>query len=98
MKAETWEKLNGTGWGEIPRQELNVPEFMLSDYHTVSMVVPVAAYRAQGMGRVKRAQHLRDRQVRHVVNGVFWFLVGVLAFAGICNVFMLAADFFGKLV
>ena len=92
MQAETWEKLNGTGWGEIPRQELNVPEFMLSDYYTVSTVVPVAAYRAQGMGRVKHRQHRRDRQVRHVVNGVFWFLVGVGAFVALGNLGLKLAD------
>lgn len=85
-------RLNGTGWGEMPRQELNIPEFMLSDYRTVSMIVPVSAYRAQGMGRAKRAQHLRDRRVRHVVNGVFWFLVGVGAFVLVSNLFLWLAD------
>ena len=92
MQAETWEKLNGTGWGEITRQELNVPEFMLSDYHTVSMVVPVAAYRAQGMGRVKRRQHLQEKHERQFVNGLFWFLVGVGAFVLLGNLGLKLAD------
>ena len=92
MRAETWEKLNGTAWGEIPRQELNVPDFMMSDYHTVSLVVPVSAYRAQGMGRVKHRQRMNEKRVRHVVNGVFWFLVGVGAFVAIGNLGLWLAD------
>lgn len=115
MQAETWEKLNGMGFGEIAAAKrqvpcgnslpqsaeqtapssdgaLQIPEFMRSDYISVSTVVPVSAYRAQGMGRVKRAQHLRDRRVRHVVNGVFWFLVGVGAFVLVSNLFLWLAD------
>ena len=110
MQAETWEKLNGTGWGEevlsesanpsttfggpppFAREALDVPEFMLSDYYTVSTVVPVAAYRAQGMGRVKRRQHLQEKHERQFVNGLFWFLVGVGAFVLLGNLGLKLAD------
>lgn len=92
MKAETWEKLNGTGWGEKPEKDLQVPEFMLADYYTVSTVVPVAAYRAQGMGRVKHRQHLQEKHERQFINGLFWFLVGVGAFVLLGNLGLKLAD------
>ena len=97
MKAETWELLNGSGWGEqnpstadavplpLAREvgTVEVPMFMFET--TQSVLVPAAAYRAQGVGRVKRAEHQREKQVRHVVNGVFWCLVGFGVFALILN-------------
>ena len=48
--------LNGTAWGELEtkEKEVQIPEFMLSDYKTYSLVVPCSAYQAQGKGRVKR--------------------------------------------
>lgn len=73
-------RLNGTGWGEMPQQELNIPEFMLSDYRTVSMVVPVSAYRAQGMGRAKRQERANKKQRRNFKNGIAYMgmMVGAL--------------------
>ena len=46
---------NGTCRGELePKEkEVRIPEFMLSDYKTYSLVVPYSAYRAQGKGRAK---------------------------------------------
>ena len=87
MKAETWELLNGSGWGDEPRAindrpydgEINIPWFMFET--TQSVLVPAAAYRAQGVGRVKRLEHQREKQIRDVVNGVFWCLVGFGVFA-----------------
>ena len=91
MKAETWELLNGSGWGDDPLAitdrpydgEINIPGFMFET--TQSVLGPAAAYRAQGVGRVKHAEHQREKQVRHVVNGVFWCLVGFGVFALIVN-------------
>lgn len=101
MKAETWELLNGSGWGQLLSETANpsdngeavatspcrggleVPAFMYET--TQSVLVPAAAYRAQGVGRVKHAEHQREKQVRHVVNGVFWCLVGFGVFALILN-------------
>ena len=78
-------RLNGTGWGEMPRQELNIPEFMLSDYRTVSMIVPVSAYRAQGMGRAKRQVRAEKKQRRDFRNGIAYIgmMVGLLALANL---------------
>lgn len=108
MKAENWEKLNGSGWGEqnpstatpspLTREvgTVEIPMFMYEAKQSV--LVPAAVYRAQGVGRVKRAQHRWDKRVRHVVNGVFWFLVGVAGFAGVCNLALRLADLLGKMV
>ena len=63
--------------------EINIPGFMYET--TQSVLVPAAAYRAQGVGRLKHAEHQREKQVRHVVNGVFWSLVGFGVFALILN-------------
>ena len=103
MKAETWELLNGMGFGDAPHgaqmqnaecrmqnsgsdacasqryDELLIPGFMFET--TQSVLVPAAAYRAQGVGRVKRLAHQREKQIRDVVNGVFWSLVGFGVFA-----------------
>lgn len=78
-------RLNGTGWGEMPQQELNIPEFMLSDYRTVSMVVPVSAYRAQGKGRVKHQMRAEKKQRRDFKNGIAYIgmMVGLLAMANL---------------
>lgn len=78
-------RLNGTGWGEMPQQELNIPEFMLSDYRTVSMVVPVSAYRAQGMGRVKHQMRAEKKQRRNFKNGIAYMgmMVGALILANL---------------
>lgn len=66
--------LNGTGWGELPRQEqeLLIPDFMSSDYKTYSLVVPHSAYRAQGMGRVKRQVRQEQKRKRDLINGLFF--------------------------
>lgn len=118
MRPETWEKLNGSGWGDLlyegaapsttfaakdndiehkdPDMGLNVPGFMYET--TQSVLIPAAAYYARGKGSVKRAQHRWDKQVRHVVNGVFWFLVGVAGFAMVCNLALRLADLLGKMV
>lgn len=78
-------RLNGTGWGEMPQQELNIPEFMLSDYRTVSMVIPVSAYRAQGMGRAKRQERANKKQRRNFKNGIAYMgmMVGALIIANL---------------
>ncbi len=78
-------RLNGTGWGEIPQQELKVPEFMLPDYRTVSMAVPVSAYRAQGKGRVKHQVRAEKKQRRDFRNGIAYIgmMVGLLALANL---------------
>lgn len=104
MRTETWEKLNGTCWGDDPRAisdctyngELEIPAFMFEP--TQSVLVPAAAFRAQGVGRVKHARRMEQKQVRDVVNGVFWMLAGVGAFAAVCKVAMLLADALGRMV
>lgn len=77
-------RLNGTGWGEIKKeQELKIPEFMLSDYRTVNLAVPVSAYRAQGMGRAKRQVRNEKRIRRNLRNGLVYSAAafGVLVIA-----------------
>ena len=102
MSPENWEKLNGTGWGDLLCEDANpttifdgppplagaaltveIPAFMYET--TQSVLVPASVYRAQGMGRVKREAHRREKNIRHLVNGVFWSLVGFGAFALIVN-------------
>lgn len=66
--------LNGTAWGELETKEpeIQIPEFMLSDYKTYSLVVPYSAYRAQGKGRVKRQARAEKKQRRDFVNIMFY--------------------------
>lgn len=68
------ESLNGTCRGELePKEkEVRIPEFMLSDYKTYSLVVPYSAYRAQGKGRVKRQVRAEKKQHRDFINVLFW--------------------------
>ena len=77
--------LNGTAWGELETKEpeIQIPEFMLSDYKTYSLVVPYSAYRAQGKGRVKRQVRAEKKQHRDFINVLFWSGVAfaILAFA-----------------
>lgn len=90
MKAETWEKLNGTGWGDEPQRddmELDIPAFMFET--TQSVLVPAAAFEHRGKGRVKHMQHVKEKRVRDVVNGVFWFFVVVAVFALLINLGLL---------
>ena len=77
--------LNGTAWGELEtkEKEVQIPEFMLSDYKTYSLVVPCSAYQAQGKGRVKRQVRAEKKQHRDFINVLFWSGVAfaILAFA-----------------
>lgn len=114
MQSETWQLLNGYGFGDDPYRDgesivpcndiehkdpdmgLNVPGCMYET--TQSVLIPASAYYARGKGSVKRAQHRWDKRMRHVVNGVFWFLVGVAGFAMVCNLALRLADLLGKMV
>lgn len=66
--------LNGTAWGELETKEpeIQIPEFMLSDYKTYSLVVPYSAYQAQGKGRAKRQMRAEKKQHRDFINVLFW--------------------------
>jgi len=77
MKAETWNLLNGQGFGELPERdmELEIPEFMVTRAYAVPEV-PVSAYCGQAAGRVKRRQHMTERNHRRSKNATFWMAVG----------------------
>lgn len=89
MKAEHWELLNGSGWGDEPRAfgespcigEVEIPGFMFET--TQSVLVPAAAYYAQGVGRVKRQVRAEKKQRRDFRNGVVWM-------GAVCSLLVLA--------
>lgn len=94
MRAETWELLNGTGWGDDLRTindrpyegEIEIPGFMFET--TQSVLVPASAYRAQGMGRVKRQERAEKKQRRDFKNGIVYtgLMFGLLALANVLMV------------
>lgn len=100
MRADTWEKLNGTGWGEqnpstadavslpLAREvdTVEIPMFMFET--TQSVLVPASAYRAQGMGRVKRQERAEKKQRRDFKNGIVYtgLMFGLLALANLLMV------------
>lgn len=79
--------LNGTSWGELPEEEidLQVPEFMLSDYRTFSLAVPCSAYSARAAGRVKRQIRAEKKHRRDFKNGIAYIaiLFGLMAAANL---------------
>ncbi len=93
MRAENWELLNGTGWGDEPQRddvgivtyegELEIPGFMFET--TQSVLVPAAAFRAQGMGRVKRQERAEKKQRRDYKNGIAYvsLMFGLLVLANL---------------
>lgn len=94
MRAETWELLNGSGWGDDLRTindrsydgEIEIPMFMFETTHSV--LVPASAYRAQGMGRVKRQERAEKKQRRDFRNGIVYtgLMFGLLALANLLMV------------
>lgn len=91
MKAENWKLLNGSGWGDEPQAindrpcdvELDIPSFMFETAQSV--LVPAAAYRAQGVGRVKHQIRAEKKQRRDFRNGIVYIgmMVGFLALANL---------------
>ena len=80
MRPDFWELMNGQCFGDDPfaektEYELDVPEFMTNRGYAVPEI-PVAAYCGQAAGRVKRRQHLTERNRRRSVNAAFWMAVG----------------------
>lgn len=94
MRAETWELLNGSGWGDDLRTindhpydgEIEIPMFMFET--TQSVLVPASAYRAQGMGRAKRQERAEKKQRRDFRNGIVYtgLMFGLLALANLLMV------------
>lgn len=88
MRAETWEKLNGTGWGQLLSEDANPSDNgeavatspcrggleipMFMFETTQSVLVPASAYRAQGMGRAKRQERAEKKQRRDFRNGIVY--------------------------
>ena len=97
MRADTWEKLNGTGWGQknpstadaVPlplAREVDTVEIPMFMYETTqSVLVPASAYRAQGMGRVKRQERAEKKQRRDFRNGIVYtgLMFGLLVLANL---------------
>lgn len=77
-------RLNGTGWGEVSvDREVQIPMFMYET--TQSVLVPAAAYRAQGVGRMKRQARAEKKQRRDFKNGIAYvaLMFGLLALANL---------------
>ena len=58
--------LNGTAWGEIPQNELNIPHFMLQDQcwrETDRRISDMEmAHRSAAVGRARRKMRAKSRQ------------------------------------
>lgn len=86
MKAETWEELNGTGWGQLLSEDANPSDNgetvatspcrggleipMFMFETTQSVLVPASAYRAQGVGRARKKERAEKKQRRDFINGI----------------------------
>lgn len=83
MRPDFWEMMNGQCFGDDPfaeetEYELEVPSFMCYQPKPQFMNydIPVSAYCGQAVGRVKRRQHMEQKEHRKLVNGAFWTMVG----------------------
>ena len=77
-------KLNGTGWGELPKDDgIEIPDFMRNYSYHGRTSVPVSAYCGRAMGRERARKHQEAKKKRDMINGLFYCFAafGILVLA-----------------